>query len=58
MKDIEKRLYELNARISLYFVTGYKNPTQKDMVFINREIGEIIKQIRENNEINNNNKNP
>ena len=45
-KQIEK-LYNLNADISLEFIAMKKEPTIRDMLYINRLIESIIKKLRE-----------
>jgi len=45
-KQIEK-LYNLNVDIALKFITMKKEPTIRDMLYINRLIESIIKKLRE-----------
>ena len=45
-KQIEK-LYNLNADIALKFIAMKKEPTIRDMLYINRLIESIIKKLRE-----------
>ena len=45
-KQIEK-LYNLNTDISLEFIAMKKEPTIRDMLYINRLIESIIKKLRE-----------
>lgn len=47
LDEIENKLYILNATISGLFITGFKKPTQKDMIKINQAIGNIIKEIQD-----------
>ena len=50
IEELTERLYGINADISLYFVTGLEKPTKQDMVLINRRLGKIIKELREEND--------
>jgi hypothetical protein len=46
IKDLDDRLYNLNANISAMFMTKFQKPTFKHMEEINKELGEIIKEVR------------
>ncbi len=47
LKEIEDKLLQLNQKISLKFVGMKETPSEFEIQFINKEIGEAIKQIRE-----------
>ena len=45
-REIIDDLYHINAWISCTFLTGFKQPKVKDMMIINKRLGEIIKELR------------
>lgn len=47
LKEITEDLYNLNANISLLYATKLKKPTNEDMTEINKQLGEIIKRLKE-----------
>lgn len=47
LKEIEDRLYSLNAQISLKWIGMRQTPKDTEITLLNRALGEIIKQIRE-----------
>lgn len=50
MKEVKvqiEKLYNLNANISLRFIAMKEKVTDREISFINQEIGDIIKKLRE-----------
>lgn len=47
IKLLEDRLYRINSYISGRWITRISKPSQKDLEVLNKELGEIIKQVRE-----------
>jgi len=47
LKLIDDRLYKINAYISGRWITKIQKPTYKELEMINKELGEIIKLVRE-----------
>ena len=47
LKEIEDRLYSLNAQISLKWIGMRQTPKDIEITLLNRALGDIIKQIRE-----------
>ena len=45
LKEIEYRLYSLNAQISLKWIGMRQTPKEIEITLLNRALGEIIKQI-------------
>jgi len=47
LSDVIDKLYGMNAYISAHFVTRLHKPTFTDMDSINKNLGIIIKELRE-----------
>jgi len=45
--EATEKLYSINANISLYCIGLGRKLKEKDVVELNRELGEIIKTLRE-----------
>lgn len=46
LKALEMKLYSLNAYISGGWITMIRSPTQEDLLLLNKELAEIIKDVR------------
>jgi len=46
-REVEERLYKLNAYVSGCWLTKLRKPSYKDLEVLNRELSEIILLVRE-----------
>lgn len=46
-KEIAEELYDINRMISLYWIGIKQKPTEEQITQLNRRLGEIIKELRE-----------
>lgn len=46
-QEIAEQLYGLNRYISAYWITGKTKPNMNDFTSLNKALGEIIKELRE-----------
>ena len=45
--EISEDLLDINRYISLYWIGMKQKPTEKEIMELNRRLGEIIKELRE-----------